>query len=86
MQKPSCYKVSNLLAITGEHKPGFFAKKRKFEIIIYYTPLKGRIMDINAIDIDPSFFPFKNGDNISLVRDWVKLYNYNIVIDKKIFG
>ncbi len=82
MQKPSCYRVSNLLAITGEYKTGLFSKKKKFEIIFYYTPVKGTIMHISA-NVDADFYPFKIYDNISKVRDWVKLNNYEVVIDKK---
>jgi hypothetical protein len=82
MQKPTYYKMLNKLVITGEHKYGFFSKKKPFEIIIYYTPLKGKIMDIfsNNSEIE---LPFKQGDNISIVREWYKFNNYHITLDKK---
>jgi len=83
MDKPTYYKMLNQLVIIGEYKkPGFFSKKKKFEITIYYTPMKGKIMNIisDNTDIDT---PFKQGESISLVRDWVKSNNYEITIDKK---
>lgn len=82
MIKPSYYNMLNKLVVIGEHKPGFFSKKRKFSLTIFYTPLKGKIMDLISDDthLDP---PFTKGDNISVVRDWVASNRYEITIDKK---
>lgn len=82
MQKPTYYKMLNQLVIVGEYKPGFFSSKKSFELIIYYTPLKGKIMDIISDNTDFDT-PFKQGDSISDVREWIKKNNYQIRMDKK---
>lgn len=81
MIKPSYYNMLNKLVVVGEYKPGFFFSKKKFNVTVYYTPLKGKIMDI--ISDDTMDVPFNKGDNISVVREWVASNNYEITIDKK---
>lgn len=83
MGDPSYYKMLNKLVISGEHTPFIFSKKEKFEITIFYTPLKGKIMDIKLNNIEQFDFPFFKGDNISVIREWIKKNGYKVSIDKK---
>jgi hypothetical protein len=82
MIKPSYYNMLNRLVVVGEFKPGIFSRKRKFSLTVYYTPMKGKIMDIIS-DESNLDLPFNKGDNISVVREWVVSNNYEITIDKK---
>lgn len=81
MIKPSYYNMLNKLVVVGEYRPGFFFAKKKFSIIVYYTPMKKKIIDIITDDVIN--MPFKRGDNISVVREWIKSNNYEITVDKK---
>ena len=81
-EKPSYFRMLNQMVIVGEYKPGFLSRRRKFEMMVYYTPMKGKIMDI-VTDIDPFFYEFRQGGNISEVKDWVSKNGYTITMDKK---
>lgn len=81
MMKPTYYNMLNKLVVVGEYKPGFFFAKKKFNITIYYTPMRGKIIDI--VSDDTIKIPFSKGDNISVVREWVTSNGYEITIDKK---
>ena len=81
-EKPSYFRMLNQMVIEGEYKPGFLSKKRKFEMIVYYTPMKGKIMDI-VTNMDSYFYEFRQGSNISEVSDWVKKNGYTITMNKK---
>ena len=81
MERPQYYKILNQLVVIGEYRLGFFSRKKKFSVTIYYTPIKQKILSIISNNIED--LPFKRGDNISAVRDWVKANNYEVTIDKK---
>jgi hypothetical protein len=85
MQNPSYYKLLNKLVISGEYKPGFLYKKRKFEMTFFYSPVKGIIIHLIPTDIDEDFYPFRRGSNISEVLDWVKSNGHKIEVDHKKF-
>jgi hypothetical protein len=59
-------------------------KSKPFELHIYYTPLKQIILDMkfySEINLEQLNIPFKLGDNIQLVKDWVEKNKYEITFD-----
>jgi hypothetical protein len=76
----------NKVTISGETKKSFWRKSKKFELKIYYTPVKFRIMIIEIVGLEldnPNLFiNFKNGDTINLVYDWVSKYNHTILFER----
>ena len=76
----------NHLVVEGEVKTWLLGKPKSFELHIYYTPLKGTIVDaklyssddLNIESIKPGF---KMGDNIELARKWVEKNKYTITTD-----
>lgn len=83
MAKPGYRKLVNQLVIKGKHKPGFFSKTREFELQIYYTPLKKKIIEIipTGVILSDMDLPFKSGDDISLAREWCKKNNHEVHMD-----
>jgi hypothetical protein len=76
----------NQVTISGETKKSFWRKSQKFELKVYYTPVKNRIMiiDISGVDIyhPKLFINFKNGDTINLVYEWVIKYDHTILYER----
>ena len=74
----------NHLIVEGNYKGWVLGKSKPFELHIYYTPLKQIILDMkfySEIDLDQLNIPFKMGDNIQLVKDWVEKNKYEITSD-----
>jgi hypothetical protein len=74
----------NHLAIGGNYKGWVLGKSKPFELHIYYTPVKQIIIDMkfySEIDLDQLNIPFKLGDDIQLVKDWVEKNKYEITFD-----
>ncbi len=72
------------LVIEGQFKSWFLGKNKKFELHIYYTPLKEIILEIknySEVKIDELNLSFKKGDNIRVAKDWAKNNNHDITID-----
>jgi hypothetical protein len=82
-------KYMNHLAAKGTHKSWFFGKPKEFELHIYYTPLKEKIVLIkiysDSVDLEDLDLPFDNGDNISLAKKWIEDSNLTITWDIKKF-
>jgi hypothetical protein len=68
--------------VVGNTKKTFFRKSKKFELQVYYTPVKNKILIINIegceLDHPKLYVNFKVGDNIELVFDWIKKFNHEI--------
>ena len=78
----------NHLVIEGSYKSWFLGKPKSFELHIYYTPMKGTIVDIkfysdDNMTLESLRLDFKIGDSIEFVRKWIEKNNYKIVIDFK---
>jgi hypothetical protein len=75
-------KSLNRLFIEGVTKGTFFQRPKEFELIVYFTPIKRRIVDISfkGISVGDSRLNinFKIGDNIDIVKDWVNTNGYKI--------
>ena len=73
----------NRLFIEGTTRRTFFQKPQKFEIIVYFTPIKRRIIDIEfkGIPVNDSRLniDFKIGDSIDLAKEWVSKNGHQIV-------
>lgn len=82
---PRFRKILNQLFIVGETKGGFFRKSTKFEVQIYYTPLKGKIIELKLDGISNDKLPFKIGDDVKSAREWCDKNGYQITFDKKKF-
>lgn len=76
-------KILNQLVVSGETKRKLFSKSKEFELQIYYTPLKGKIIEIRSYNTDISKLnlPFKIGDNIEIAKKWCIENGHKIVHD-----
>lgn len=76
----------NLVVVSGYTKKTFWRKSKSFELHVYSTPVKNKIMiiSIEGVDIDhPKLFAdFKLGDNIDLVYDWINKYQHEIIFQR----
>jgi len=68
------------LVIVGKKKKWFFSKAKEFEVQVYHTPLKNKIIIIKVTGIEQSElnFDFKIGDNIDSVLNWVEKSGFKI--------
>ena len=80
---PKFRKMLNSLFIVGNTKGGLFRKSKQFEVQIYYTPLKGKIIEIKLDGIEQDKLPFKVGDNVTNAREWCSSNGYTITFDRK---
>jgi hypothetical protein len=76
----------NHLVIEGEFKNWILGKPKSFELHIYYTPLKGTIVDVKFysnedITIDSIKSDFRIGDNIEVARTWIDKNKYKVTTD-----
>ena len=82
-------KLLGQIIISGSIKGTFFRKSRPFELQIFYTPLRGKIVQIFPIDVeldDPKLnIDFKIGDHIELAREWVEKNGHKITFERNRF-
>lgn len=75
-------KLLNMVIVVGQTKKTFWRKSKKFELKIYYTAVKNKIMimNIEGVDLDhPNLnLNFTVGDDVNLVFDWVEKYGHEI--------
>jgi len=75
-------KLLSMIIVVGQTKKTFWRKSKKFELQIYYTPVKNiiMIMNIEGVDLDhPNLkLNFTVGDDIKLVFDWVEKNGHDI--------
>lgn len=81
MSSKNFKRMMSQLDIVGTTKSGFFKKPKDFEIQVYYTPVKKIVTGISPLNIDIANLPFKKGDHIDVVKDWVKENGYKIEIE-----
>ena len=80
MTGPRLHRSLDLTIISGIIKGGFFSKDRSFEIYIYHTPLKHRIVDhkIIGITLNELNINIKVGESIDIFRNWATNNGYKI--------
>jgi len=70
------------IVVIGKTKKTFWRKSKDFEMQIYYTPVKNKIMIINieGVDLDNKQLGvnFTVGDNIQLVYDWIEKNGHEV--------
>lgn len=75
-------RLLNQVVVIGETKKTFWRKSKKFELQIYYTPVKNKIMIINIEGVDlenPRLsIDFTVGENIDKVFDWIRKNGHEI--------
>lgn len=83
MPKKGYMRMMSQIEISGEIKTGLFSRSKGFELQVYFTPFKKRIVNIisNEIDLRELSLPFSIGDDIEEVKNWVKENNYEIVVE-----
>ena len=83
MPKKGFMRMMDQIEISGKIKGSFFKKPKDFEMQVYFTPMKKRIVNIitSGIDLRELNLPFSIGDNIEEVRKWAKENNYKIVLE-----
>ena len=79
-------RLLNQVVVVGKTKKGFFRKSKDFELQVYYTPVKNKIMIINidgvSIDHPRLEVDFSVGDNIQLVFDWIDRGGHEITFQR----
>jgi hypothetical protein len=79
-------RLLNQVVIVGNTKKTFWRRSKKFELHIYYTPVKNKIMiiTIDGVDIDHPrlFINFTVGDKASFVFDWALKYEHEIIFQR----
>jgi hypothetical protein len=83
MPKKGFTRMMDQIEVSGTIKRGFLSRPRVFEMQVYFTPMKKRIVNIitSGVDLRELNLPFSIGDNIEEVRKWVKENNYKIVVE-----
>lgn len=79
-------KLLNQVVVVGTTKKTFWRKSKSFEMQIYYTPVKNKIMIINIVGVEldhPKLFvDFTVGDNIDLVFEWIQKNDHKIIFER----
>lgn len=79
-------RLLNQIVVVGKTKKTFFRRAKSFEMQIYFTPIKNKIMIINleGVDIDhPNLsIGFNVGDNIDLVFKWIEKNGHEITFQR----
>ena len=79
-------RLLNQVIIVGKTKGSFWRKSKNFEIQVYYTPVKNKIMIINieGVDLDHPklFLNFSVGDDSELVYEWIEKHGHEIVFQR----
>jgi len=89
MDYKSLKRTLNQIVIVGKTKKTFFRSSKDFELQIYYTVNKHKILLINIsgveIDHPKLFINFKVGDDIQKVLDWTKINGHVIIFERNRF-
>lgn len=79
-------RLLNQVVIVGNTKKTFWRRSKTFELHIYYTPVKNKIMliTIDGVDIDHPrlFINFTVGDKASSVFEWALKYEHEIIFQR----
>ena len=74
------------IVVVGKTKKSFFRKAKDFELQIYFTPVKNKIMIINisGVELDhPKLgISLKVGDNMDDVFEWIEKNGHEITFQR----
>jgi hypothetical protein len=76
-------RMMSQIEVHGSIKRGFLSRNNSFEILVYFTPMTKRIVDIipSGLKLEDLILPFGKGDHIDKLREWVSDNNYEIVVE-----
>jgi hypothetical protein len=79
-------RLLNQIVVVGKTKKTLFRRSKDFELQIYFTPVKNKIMIINiegvSIDHPKLFIDFKVGDDLKIVLDWIQTHGHEIIFQR----
>lgn len=79
-------KLLNQIVVVGKTKKTLFRKSKDFELQIYFTPVKNKIMIINIEGVELNhpklFIDFKLGDDLEKVMLWIEKYGHEIIFER----
>jgi hypothetical protein len=79
-------RLLNQIVVVGKTKKTLFRRSKDFELQIYFTPVKNKIMIINiegvSIEHPKLFINFKVGDDLERVLDWIQIYGHEIIYQR----
>lgn len=80
MNGPRLHRSLDLTIISGIIKGGFFSKDKPFELCLYHTQIKHRILDhkISGATFKELKIDVKIGDNIEIFRKWASDKGYKV--------
>jgi len=80
MNGPRLHRSLDLTIISGIIKGGFFGKDRPFELFLYHTPTKHRLLDhkIVGVTLKELKIEIKVGDSVDFFRNWATNNGYLI--------
>jgi hypothetical protein len=83
MPRRGLIRMMDQIEVSGKVKRGFLSRPIKFELQVFFTPVKKIIMDIvpNGINLNDLKLTFERGDHIDKLREWVKENNHEIIIE-----
>lgn len=83
-------KLLDQIVVVGKTKKTFWRKSKSFELRVYYTPVKNKIliMDIEGCDLDHPklFIDFKLGDDLSTFLNWIDKNGHQITFQRNRLG
>lgn len=75
-------RLLNQVVVVGKTRKTFWRKSKEFELQIYYTPVKNKIMIINIEGVDLEHphlsIDFTVGESIDKVFDWISKNGHEI--------
>ena len=79
-------RLLNHIVVVGKTKKTFFRKSKDFELHIYYTTVKNKIMIINIEGVELSHpnlgIELKVGDSVDIVYDWIDKNGHEITFQR----
>jgi hypothetical protein len=80
MNGPRLHRSLDLTIISGIIKGGFFGKDRPFELFLYHTPTRHRLLDhkLVGIELKELGISIKVGDSVDSFRSWATKNRYTI--------
>jgi hypothetical protein len=79
-------RLLNQIVVVGKTKKTFFRRSKRFELQIYFTPVKNKIMIINIQGVDLDYpnlnVDFTVGGSIDDVFNWVEKNGHEITFQR----
>lgn len=86
MSYRSLKRLLSQVIVVGKTKKTFFRRSKDFELQIYFTPVKNKIMILNieGVNLDhPKLgFTMKIGDSMDLVYQWIEKNGHEIIFER----